>query len=188
MASGGADWLRPDDLLGLGFTHTTSGTALLALVLNTVVYLLGCLYFRPNWEEQQQAQKFVDISVAGDQSYQNLSVTVAELETFASRFVSKKRVRAVLAEFRPAVAIHPIDTLFKQRKASGAMIQSVERLLAGTMGATSARLVMKSVTSGEKVLLDDVQVMANSLRTMGNAPAHIRQSFTNMLFYGTGST
>ena len=157
----GIDWLRPGDLLGLGLTHTTSGATLLALLLNTAVYLLGCLYFRPGWEEKQQAQKFVDVAVAGGQSYQNLSLSVAELEKFASRFVSKKRVFGVLAEFRPAVAIHSIDTLFKQRKASGAMIQSVERLLAGTMGAASARLVMKSITSAENVLLDDVQAMVD---------------------------
>ena len=157
----GIDWLKPDDLFGLGITHTNSGATLLALLLNVFVYLVGCLYFRPSWEEKQQAQKFVDVSVTEDRRYQNTSVSVIELEKFAGRFVSKKRVSAVLAQFRPAVAIHSVDVLFKQRKANSAMIQAVERLLAGTMGATSARLVMKSLTTGEKVLLDDVQAMVD---------------------------
>lgn len=91
-------WLRPTDLFGLGLTNTISGATLVALSLNIACYLLGCLYFRPGWEEKQQAQKFVDVSVRDDKSYQNIHVTEGELEQLASRFMGKKRIEKVLLD------------------------------------------------------------------------------------------
>ena len=163
MVSGlfGISWLNPDDLFALGVTERNSGATMLALTLNVFFYTLGCLYLRPNWEEQRQARKFIDIVLSDRGSYENITVSVAELEVLASRFVGKERVQVMMHNFYSSRRLPGLDTLFRQRRASHELVAAVERLLAGIMGASSARIVMKSIVSGDGPELDDVQAMVD---------------------------
>ncbi len=164
----GIEWLKPDNLFGLGITHTISGASLLALALNVICYLMGCLYFRPDFEEKRQARKFVQASIEDDDDYKNINVSIGELEQMARQFVGEKRVLAMMSHFRTdsrthlssaAVTTVTKDAFFRYKKASNEMVIATERMLAGTMGASSARIVMKSLLAGASVNFDDVQAM-----------------------------
>ncbi len=157
----GLTWLKPHNLFGLGMSDTVSGATALALGLNLCFYLLGCLYFRPNWEENRQAQKFVDASLGDQGTDYTISVTVTELEELASRFVDKSRVQAMMHDFYSNKSLPGLDIRVRQRRASHDVVAATERLLAGTMGASSARVLMKSLVSGRGLVLDDVQVMVD---------------------------
>ncbi len=150
----GYSWLRPGNLFGLSMTETVAGVTLLALTLNILVYLLGCLYLRPGAEEKKQAGRFVD--VLQHDELPDVTITVAELEALAGRFVSKQRVQALLTGVGANGALR--KTLDRQKLASPELVMAVERLLAGTLGASSARIVMKSLVRG-KVALEEVQAL-----------------------------
>ncbi|OED45281.1 hypothetical protein ACH42_05195 [Endozoicomonas sp. (ex Bugula neritina AB1)] len=156
----GINGLRPDDLFGVGITDSKPGATLMALSLNVIFYVLGCLYFRPNWEEKRQAQKFVDASLADQDTYHTISITMAELEALAGRFLDKSRIQAVMHDFHHDQLSHR-HAFSRQRRASHELVEAIERLLAGTMGASSARIVMRSMVNGQGLQLDDVQAMVD---------------------------
>ncbi|WP_299734379.1 PAS domain-containing hybrid sensor histidine kinase/response regulator [uncultured Endozoicomonas sp.] len=154
----GQFWLKPSNLFGFELTETVSGTTLLALTLNCLIYLLGCLYLRPGLEEKKQSRKFVDAVLAEDGVFLDVVVTVGELEQLASRFVSKNRVLGVIQSYEPTGGGLFKNFDDKNKQAEPQLIAAIERLLAGTLGASSARIVMKSLVQGN-VGLEEVQAM-----------------------------
>nr|MDT0252515.1 PAS-domain containing protein [Endozoicomonas sp.] len=155
----GYEWLKPGNLFGLQMTDTVTGTALLSLSLNTVIYLLGCLYLRPGVEERRQSRKFVDAVLTEDGVFLDVAITVGELEHLAIRFVSKNRVHGVIQSFESGG--NPLfGFLNKNKQAEPQLVAAIERLLAGTLGASSARIVMKSLAHGN-VALEEVQAMVD---------------------------
>ncbi|MFK0573877.1 PAS-domain containing protein [Endozoicomonas sp.] len=147
----GYEWLKPGNLFGLQITETATGATLVALSLNILIYLAGCLYLRPDIEERRQSRKFVDAVLAEDGVFLDVAITVGELEQLASQFVSKNRVHGVIQRF---------ELRNKNKQAEPQLVAAIERLLAGTLGASSARIVMKSLVHGN-VALEEVQAMVD---------------------------
>ncbi|MGB1272277.1 MAG: hybrid sensor histidine kinase/response regulator, partial [Endozoicomonas sp.] len=137
----GLAWLKPEDLFMLGLTDSVTGTAFLALSLNILMYLLGCLYFQPDWEEKKQARTFVDAYLVEEQGYENINISVMDLRELAERFVGKGRVEAMMQRFGQEKGRPALDLWFRQQRAGPDLLSATERLLAGTMGASSARIV-----------------------------------------------
>ncbi|MGO0306755.1 PAS domain-containing hybrid sensor histidine kinase/response regulator [Endozoicomonas acroporae] len=156
----GYGWLKPDNLFGLDITGTVTGATLVALSLNTFVYLCGCLYLRPGIEERRQSRKFVDAVLSEDGVFPNAAITVEELEQLASRFVSKNRVQGVIQRFESGDKGLLFGVLNGHKQAGPELVAAIERLLAGTLGASSARIVMKSLAHGN-VALEEVQAMVD---------------------------
>ncbi|KEI71569.1 PAS domain-containing hybrid sensor histidine kinase/response regulator [Endozoicomonas elysicola] len=156
----GYEWLKPGNLFGLQMTETVTGATLVALSLNTLIYLCGCLYLRPGIDERRQARKFVDALLSGDGVFFDIAITVGELEQLASRFVSKNRVLGVIQSFESDSSNLLFDSLDSDKQADPKLVAAIERLLAGTLGASSARIVMKSLAHGN-VGLEEVQAMVD---------------------------
>ncbi|WP_257283534.1 PAS-domain containing protein [Endozoicomonas sp. SESOKO1] len=156
----GQQWLKPDNLFGLGVTGTVTGATLVALSLNTLIYLCGCLYLRPGIEERRQSRKFVDAVLSEDGVFPDAAITVGELEQLASRFVSKNRVLGVIQSFESGDRGLLFAALNDNKQAEPELVAAIERLLAGTLGASSARIVMKSLVHGN-VGLEEVQAMVD---------------------------
>lgn len=156
----GYEWLKPGNLFGLQMTETVAGTTLLALSVNTVIYLLGCLYLRPGIEERRQSRKFVDTVLTEDGVFLDVAITVGELEQLARQFVSKNRVHGVIQSFESGDGTLLFNSLDKNKQAEPQLVAAIERLLAGTLGSSSARIVMKSLAHGN-VALEEVQAMVD---------------------------
>ena len=156
----GYEWLKPGSLFGLNVTGTVTGATLVALSLNTLIYLCGCLYLRPGIEERRQSRKFVDAVLSEDGVFLDATIKVGELEQLASRFVSKNRVHGVIQSFEPRDRGLLFGALDSNQQAEPLLVAAIERLLAGTLGASSARIVMKSLVHGN-VGLEEVQAMVD---------------------------
>ncbi|WP_252176072.1 PAS-domain containing protein [Endozoicomonas sp. 4G] len=146
----GIEAFKPDALFGFGLTGTLNGASIFALMINALVYSLGCLLFKVSPLENRQARKFVDASVVEGDLYDDLTVTVDELESLASRYMGEEKASKLMASYTTAERPYLADS---------EMIAAVERVLSGIMGASSAKLVMKTGLTGDNALIEDVEAV-----------------------------
>jgi PAS domain S-box-containing protein len=150
----GIGWLRPQQLFGLsGWDSLTHGT-FWSLLLNGATMLLVSMRRRPGVAERLRAAPFLDPyaqrpAVASDWP---AHVKVRDLLTLAKRVVGDHRARRAFTEqarvlqreLQPAAA------------ADRAWVQFTERLLAASIGAASARLLLTSLLRGSGMDLGEV--------------------------------
>lgn len=142
------------DAYGLPVEGLTLGS-MLALASNFVTFIAISMLSRTRMLEHWQASRFV--SLDGEQwadgpSRTMLHVTVADLLTLASRFVGEERAQAGFIRFAQQQ-----EAVFNPGQvADNSWITHTERLLAGVLGASSARVVVKAAIEGRDMLFDDV--------------------------------
>ena len=149
-------WLRPHALFHLsGWDPVMHGT-FWSLLVN-----VGCLVFvslrrRPTLVERLHAAMFVVPSSAGRAARGDWRgrVAVADLRTVAERIVGERSTRRAFEDYgrRRGKPLSPNEA------ADRALIQATERLLAGAVGAASARRILMSALSGTG--LDIAEAMA----------------------------
>ncbi len=140
--------------LGLPVDSITLGS-LIALVCNFIVFLLVSQSSRTRVLEHWQASRFV--SQDGQQwadgpSRSLLRVTVEDLLSLAARFVGEERAHHSFERFAQAQG----EPLAPSQNANSSWITHTERLLAGVLGASSARVVVKAAIEGRDMQFDDV--------------------------------
>ena len=152
----GISWLRPHALFGLtGLDPITHGT-FWSLSLNLLAYVGVSLLAAPGFRERLQAIRFLDPAIEAQPARQELpptSATVGDVQELLDRFVGQERARSVFAEYaartdRPA--------LLANERADPQLLRFTEHLLAGALGAASARLVMASMLRGRDMQLEEV--------------------------------
>ncbi len=145
----GQQWLTD---LALPLDPLTQGT-LLALCGNFFTFALVSWLSRTRVAEHWQASRFVgqETSARSGQRWL-LDVQVRDLLTLAARFVGEERARQSFIRFayRQGRGFSPNQT------ASEEWIEHTERLLAGVLGASSARAVVKSAIEGREMQVEDV--------------------------------
>lgn len=157
-AAGASRWLvTPFALqqqLGLPIDDLTLASVL-ALAGNISAFVLVSLFSRTRVLEHWQAGRFVGQgadSRSEGPSRALLRVTLDDLLNVASRFVGEERALASFQRFAAAQG----SALQRTHVASSQWITHVERLLAGVLGASSARLVVKAAIEGRDMQFDDV--------------------------------
>jgi len=132
--------LRPQQLLGLRFDPLTHGV-FWSLLANVACYAGFSLSRRPRIIERSQASAFVDFdggqSQFGTRSWRG-SIGVAELAALAAQYLGAERAQRSFAEFAASRG----GELPRSGPADFALVRHTERLLAGAIGAPSARLVI----------------------------------------------
>jgi len=154
----GLEWLRPESLFGLrGWDALTHGT-FWSLLANIGLFLIVSARHRPTFDERLRATPFLDpyahrppMSAVNWQG----NVTVADLQSLASRIVGELHARRSFAEY---VASRP-DTLQPDALADRPMVQFTERLLAASIGAASARMTLTTMLRGSGMELGEVVAM-----------------------------
>ncbi|WP_281647737.1 PAS domain-containing hybrid sensor histidine kinase/response regulator [Parendozoicomonas sp. Alg238-R29] len=126
---------------------------LMSLLVNVVCYWFGSLFFVPRLQERHQAGRFMDVRALGQSDLPVSNVRVDELEQLAARFVGEDKAR----EAFEAQAGEEQTWMFRQRKASPILLAMTERLLSSVLGASSARIVMRSALDGHRMDLTDVE-------------------------------
>lgn len=147
----GQRWLI-ENPLGLPMDPQTKGT-LLSLVSNFLVFALVSWLSRTRVSEHWQASRFVgQESSVRPSPRMLLAVQVQDLLMLAARFVGEERARQSFIRFayRQGKGFSPNQT------ASGEWIAHTERLLAGVLGASSARAVVKAAIEGREMQVEDV--------------------------------
>lgn len=146
----GIDMLRPYALFGMTDLDPTSHSLFWSMLFNVGFYVAISLFDRPSLTERVQATAFVEVFQQTDPAVVpgrwRGSATVEDLQRLVARFVGPQRAEQAFAQYDA----RSNDSLAPHGQASAALVRFAERLLAGAIGAASARIALASaVKEGE---------------------------------------
>ncbi len=151
----GLGWLRPEALFVDLSTHPLTHGVLWSLGANVIVLVTVSLVSRQSIVERMQAAVFSTPVTAGARtadSVRKADISTGDLVALAERFVGEQHARLSFADFAAAQSIELVPTA----SADPRLMQFTERLLAGAIGASSARVVMTSALRKSGVDIGDV--------------------------------
>src|SRR5690606_31862167 len=148
-------WLRPQQLFGLsGWDALTHGT-FWSLLLNSAVMMVVSARWRPDMDERLRIAPFLDPyaqrQALGHGEWTG-NVSLGELMALARRIVGERHAERAFSEHARTLGGELQPALVADR----AWVQFTERLLAASIGAASARLVLTSALSGSGMELGEV--------------------------------
>ncbi|MGY3257853.1 hybrid sensor histidine kinase/response regulator [Pseudomonas chlororaphis] len=152
----GLAWLHGNPL-NLPITPLTQGVVL-SLAGNFTLFAWVSVLSRTRVSEHWQAGRFIGQEISGRPSARSmLSVQIDDLLKLAARFVGEERARQSFIRFayRQGKGFNP------NQNADGEWIAHTERLLAGVLGASSTRAVVKAAIEGREMQLEDVVRIAD---------------------------
>ncbi|MBB3243416.1 Na+/proline symporter/CheY-like chemotaxis protein [Pseudomonas sp. Tn43] len=152
----GLAWLQGNPL-NLPITPLTQGVVL-SLAGNFTLFTWVSLLSRTRVSEHWQAGRFIGQEIsARPNSRSMLAVQINDLLQLAARFVGEERARQSFIRFayRQGKGFNP------NQNADGEWIAHTERLLAGVLGASSTRAVVKAAIEGREMQLEDVVRIAD---------------------------
>ncbi len=152
----GIEWLKPYELFGLQGLGHLSHAMFWSLLANIGGYVAVSLWARQSPIERIQAVLFVDVfrhsGTQGDPRFWRGSATVPDLHALVVQFLGQQRADRLFAEYARARGLD----LANLSQADAELVNFTERLLAGTIGAASARVMVASVAKGEMVGIEEV--------------------------------
>lgn len=151
----GSDLLKPTQLFGLPEMDPLTHGTLWSVTTNTLLYLLVSRYSPQRLIDRIQASAFVDVynKDLSEPSKVFSHATVGDLQILTERFLGISRTQHAFTGFALKAGLDP---LLSGDKASSDLIQFTERLLAGVIGASSARIVLASTLRGKDMQIGDV--------------------------------
>jgi signal transduction histidine kinase/CheY-like chemotaxis protein len=152
----GLAWLHGNPL-NLPITPLTQGVVL-SLAGNFTLFAWVSVLSRTRVSEHWQAGRFIGQEISGrPNSRSMLAVQIDDLLQLAARFVGEERARQSFIRFayRQGKGFNP------NQNADGEWIAHTERLLAGVLGASSTRAVVKAAIEGREMQLEDVVRIAD---------------------------
>jgi signal transduction histidine kinase len=152
----GIELLRPVALFGLAGLDPVAHALTWSMIANIGCYVGVSLFSRQDAVQARQASLFVDVFHRGAERAPlwRGSADVASLRALLARFLGSAEADAILAEYARArgVADGAIE-------ADAELVHHVERKLAGTLGGSSARIMVAAVVKEEAPSLEEVRAM-----------------------------
>jgi Na+/proline symporter/CheY-like chemotaxis protein len=140
--------------LGLRVDPLTRGVVL-SLAGNLLLFAWVSWFSRTRVSEHWQAGRFIGHDLGTKPSNRSLlAVQVEDLLALASRFVGEERARQSFARF--ALRQGKGKDFDPNQPANSEWIAHTERLLAGVLGASSTRAVVKAAIEGREMQVEDV--------------------------------
>ncbi|HSG65472.1 MAG TPA: histidine kinase, partial [Gammaproteobacteria bacterium] len=163
----GIELLRPYHLFGLTELNPIPHSVFWSMLCNIGLLVAVSLYTRQSPIEQIQATLFVDaFREAGPGREARIwhgTAAVSELKRLVARFMGEDQARAIFTAY---AARHDVD-LETQSSADPELVNFAERLLAGAIGAASARVMISSVVKGEALSIEGVmQILDETSQVM----------------------
>lgn len=150
-------WLKPHALFLLSGWEPVTHGAFWSLLANVGCCVFVSLRFRPGVEERLRAAAFLDpyaTRAVGIGEWQG-RVRVADLAAIAERIVGEKLAARAFAEYAEASG----KPLALEASAERALVQHTERVLAGAIGAASARRMLTSALRGTGLDLSEAATL-----------------------------
>ncbi len=146
--------LRPEALFGLEGWDPLVHALFWSYLANISFYIIGSLLFAPKVLEQVQAALFVNAFTHRSDGYSPMwrrSASVNDLLTLTQRIIGRERTQSLFQDYARSQKNEtgPLE-------ASEELIAAVERQLASTVGAASARVMVSRVAVGEAISLDEM--------------------------------
>lgn len=151
----GISTLKPHALFGIDFLNPHAHSFFWSLTINTICYLVFSLTSKGNYRERNYAEMFVD-----SQNFTNLQDSalvwkgeayVADIKNALVRFLGEKRATRALNIFFTKYNL-PKDT----QLADARLINFSEKLLTGSIGSASAKILIASVVKEQQISLVEV--------------------------------
>ncbi|KJZ33962.1 PAS domain-containing hybrid sensor histidine kinase/response regulator [Pseudomonas fluorescens] len=152
----GLAWLHSNPM-NLPITPLTQGVVL-SLAGNFTLFAWVSVLSRTRVSEHWQAGRFIGQEISARPSARSmLAVQIDDLLQLAARFVGEERARQSFIRFayRQGKGFNP------NQNADSEWIAHTERLLAGVLGASSTRAVVKAAIEGREMQLEDVVRIAD---------------------------
>lgn len=147
----GLQWMYTTDL-PFNTSALTLGV-MLSLLGNATLFFWVSILSQTRVAEHWQASRFIGQEIASPTgSRRLLAVQVEDLLVLASRFVGAERAELSFQRF----ARHHGQEYSPRQPADGQWIAHTERLLAGVLGASSTRAVVKAALEGRDMQVEDV--------------------------------
>jgi Na+/proline symporter/signal transduction histidine kinase len=150
----GIELLRPEQLFGLTGFDPVSHAMFWTMLANVGLYVGVSLFTRQNAAEHGQAALFVDVfrePGVGSRFWRG-TASVEALESLLARFLGAERAREAVAGQGGAHGRWSADGM----QADPELVHHVETLLAGSIGAASARVMIASVVEEEPLGIEEV--------------------------------
>lgn len=147
--------LKPYALFGIDFLSPQAHAFFWSLSINTLSYLVVSLIFKGNYRERNYAEMFVD-----SKNYTTLQdgalvwkgeAYVADIKNVLNKFLGEKRTSRALSIFFTKYKL-PQNT----QLADARLIHFSEKLLTGSIGSSSAKILIASVVKEEEISLVEV--------------------------------
>ncbi len=151
----GVQWLHPYSLLGMKGLQPEAHSLFWSLALNIFIYVWGAFRFEKSVIEHSQAALFVDVFYHSEKSQNAVlwrgKALITDIQSLLTAFLGKSRTDRMLSTYSLKHALNQ-----KGRYADPGLVAYTEQLLAGAVGAASARLMVASVSKEEKVSIEEV--------------------------------
>ena len=148
-------WLKPSQLFGLEFLSAESNAFLWSISFNSLSFVGLSLLTKGNYRERNYAEMFVH-----HENYENLQegafvwkgeAYVADIQRLLNRFLGEKRTQRALTIFNKKYNISQ-----DEEKADSRLINFSEKLLTGSIGSASAKILLSSVAKEKPISLVEV--------------------------------
>ncbi|MCC8997988.1 MAG: sensor histidine kinase [Candidatus Contendobacter sp.] len=152
----GLAMLKPYELFGLVGLDRYMHAVFWSMLFNIGGLVLGSMLGKPDTIEQVQGSQFVGVLERkrhdGDSLLWRGVVETAELYELLARFIGPHRASEAFDRY---ALEHHTDSL----QADSRLIHYTERLLAGAIGAASARVMISSIVMGEVLSIEEVMTI-----------------------------
>lgn len=162
----GIEWLRPGQLFGLDLFDPIPNAFFWSMLGNTLVYLIVSVARQGNYRERNYAEIVVNAS-----SYTEMEdnafvwrgeAYVDDIRRLLVRFLGEEKTSRAMNRFCRKYDLSETDT-----KADARLISYSEKLLTGSVGAASAKLLISSVVKEHPVSLPKVlEILEESKETI----------------------
>ena len=154
----GFAWLRPEALLIEGHANPLTHGVAWSLIGNILVFVVVSQFTRQSMIEKIQARAFagpVTQGGAGRRLPAASDLTNADLRALADRFLGEAHAQRSFADFAEQESLDIAPSLPANRQ----LLQFTERLLAGAIGAASARVVITTALRKTGMEIGDVVLL-----------------------------
>lgn len=148
--------LKPLELFGLAGLDQITHALFWSMLANIGCYIVFSLYTRPTVAEHSQATLFVDVfkktvESGGPRFWRGIA-SVDDLRPLLRRFLGAGRADEALRRYAKRRGVEKVEDL----RADADLVHYAETLLAGAIGAASARVMVASTVKEEPLTMDEV--------------------------------
>ncbi|MDZ7879076.1 MAG: sensor histidine kinase [Saprospiraceae bacterium] len=149
-------WLNPHALFGLEGYDQISHATIWSLFFNCSTFMIVSLTTKQSTMEATQADYFVNIhqyiNGGSDMELIHREAKMEDLTFLLTRFLGEERTQFLLEKYETDNNI----TLSKILKAKAELVNYVETVLAGALGAASAKILISSVVKEDPITLEEM--------------------------------
>ncbi len=169
-------WLTPSQLLRLDYLSLESNAFLWSISSNFLAFVGLSLLTKGNYRERNYAEMFVN-----NENYENLQegafiwkgeAYVTDIKRLLTRFLGESRTTRALKLFN-----RKYDISESEEKADARLINFSEKLLTGTIGSASAKILLASVAKEKPISLVEVlSILEENKETKANNKLLVEKS------------